>query len=299
MSAPSTAPPSKRRRRKSTVVEEVTVTRKVGIIGFTKSREDAPYDDPEWTLAGLNNLWRQPGMEEAWPKCDAWYDLHSLDTITEDEQHLAWLQQGLKSCYVLGSAKQPDWPNALAFPHDEIVAWAKSKGWAHRYFTNSVSWVIAHAHMLLERAEFDQGRGGEIGLWGVDMATQGPNESGEYQAQRPSCEYWLGLAAGAGIKVTISERADILKCSSMYGLEDTSELYRKMCDREKELTANMADMQNQIAQTEHRSGELYAILHQLTGALEDTRYYKSVWMQPEGTRKGGDDPSVSADPSAE
>ena len=281
-SAPSAAPPRKRSRKK----KPPEVTRKVALVGFTKSREDAPYDDPEWTVAGCNNLWRQPGMEDLWPKCDAWYDLHPLRSIQEDEAHVEWLTQGHMPCFVLPEARQPEWPQAQDFPWSTILEWTKAHGLAgERYFTNSVSWMFAHAHMLLEANGFDQGRGGEIGAWGIDMAV-----NSEYQSQRPSCEYFLGFAEGCGIKVTVSERSDLLKTATLYSIEDSSHIVAKMRDREAELSENLKKAQDEIAAHQNRVAELSAYAYQITGALEDTRYYQGVWFQPEGTRKGGDDP---------
>lgn len=282
-SAPSAAP-KKRKPRTVQVVEEANVARKVALVGFTKSREDAPYDDPEWTVAGCNNLHRQPGMEELWSKCDVWYDLHDLDTIRQDPVHVEWLQAGHMPCFV--THPQPDWPQALPFPHQEILDWVKGHGLAgERYFTNSVSWMFAHAHMLLERAGFDQGRGGEIGAWGIDMAVDT-----EYESQRPSCEYFLGFAEGRGIKVTVSDRSDLLKCASLYGLEDSSPIVHKMRDREKELVGQIATIHQRRAEIDHEAQQLHTQEAHIYGALMDTRYYLGRWFQPVGTRQGGDDP---------
>lgn len=291
MSAPSAAPPKKRKKP----VEQVA--HKVALVGFTKSREDAPWGDPEWTVAGCNNLHRQPGMDGLWQQANAWYDLHNLRTVLEDEVHVDWLRAGHMPCFVSPGVAQADWPATLEFPYHEIIAWAESHNLAGaRYFTNSVSWMVAHAHMLLEHAGFDQGRGGEIGMWGIDMAVGGEGQT-EYSSQRPSCEYWLGFAEGRGIKVTVSERSDLLKCGSLYGLEDSSPLMRKMADREAEMVAQIAGIHQQRAQLEQQLGQLAAHENQCYGALQDTRYYRGVWLMPEGTRKGGDDPFSTSQPS--
>ena len=68
---------------------------------------------------------------------------------------------------------------------------------------------------------------GQIGLWGVDMAQHGVKQghagwfTSEYARQRPSVEYWLGVAEGMGIDVTVPDESDILKCSVIYGYHTT------------------------------------------------------------------------------
>lgn len=260
---------------------------KIGLVGFTKSREDAPYDDPSWTLAGCNNLWRQPGMDGLWQKCGAWYDLHSAAEIDCDPPHVEWLKQGPIPCFVMPTVLRPEWPSALAFPYQEVIDWARGHGVTGAdYFTNSVSWMIAHAHMGLERNHLDLGRGGEIGLWGIDMAVAHE----EYGQQRPSCEFWLGFAEGRGIKVTISERSDLLKTAGLYGVAEMGALGAKLDDRAKELQEGIDACNAEINNLQNRIQELSAKGNQYLGALENCRYIRGVWTLPEGKRGGGDDP---------
>lgn len=527
----------------------MTAKKKIALVGFTASREDAPWDDPEWAVYGCNNLWAQPGMADKWPKCEGWYDLHDRATITGEglpegqvkaaaEAHTAWLRQGHLPCFVMPSARQPDWPKALDFPRDRILDWAGDYA-GRRYFTNSVSWMVAHAIMELDA-------GGEIALYGIDMAqaseycvspdtrvltadlrwveadrirvgdqvmafdeevpdgerrqwrqatveaaetlirpcyrlhlTDGTklvssaehrwlvhrndgtkhwrqtdrlvtpqhrkdrpskltkvldtwdtardfdagylaaafdgeghlsqrvhnhgtgksgmslgfsqlenamaveversarkygfdlrkhaNSSGGWNyliaggranilrflgqirpvrlldkfnaaatgefrardsvgveeaefigdqpviglktttgtfiaegfashnsAQRPSCEYWLGVAEGRGIKVTVAPRADLLRCAFLYGSEDGSDFSQKMRARQLELQGRAAEAAGQADQLRAQLEQVVGMQNQLHGALDDCNYVIDVWLQPEGTRQGGDDPSVSS-----
>jgi hypothetical protein len=71
----------------------------------------------------------------------------------------------------------------------------------------------------------------EIHLYGVDMAV-----STEYDEQRPSCEYFIGLARGRGIKVYIPEESHLLKVRYKYGYEAKSEsVYRKNLKQRKQI----------------------------------------------------------------
>ena len=279
--------------------------RKCALVGFTISRDDAPYDDPEWSVAGCNNLHAQPGMEELWPKCDGWYDLHDLGTVTGTdlldvnqkqaaEVHTQWLREGHKPCFVMPAVRQPDWPSALDFPRDEILAWAQAQGIAGwRYFTNSVSWMIAHCLFVCVQNGWDR-NGGEIALYGIDMA-----QSSEYGSQRPSCEYWLGVAEGAGLTLTIPQRSDLLKCAFQYGVDaGAADFMVKMRSRiaELEQKSNEANIQweglrSQMEQTRYMQ-------HQFAGALEDARYVVGVWgQQAPNVRQG--EVSTAAEPPSE
>lgn len=280
--------------------------RKYALVGFTLSREDAPWGDPEWAVAGCNNLHSQPGMEELWPKADFWYDLHDLGTINGSDlvdpgakstaaAHVKWLQEGHKPCFVMPNARQPDWPAAVDFPRDVILNWCQDMGFAgFRYFTNSVSWMIAHCIVECVSNDWHQGEGGEIALFGIDMAQQT-----EYGSQRPSCEYWLGVAEGLGIKVSVAERADMLKCAFMYGNEDGTDFAKKMHARVGEIQRRQREAEQMDQNLRQQLEQVVGMRNQLAGAMENQQYINNVWLQPEGTRKGGDDPYSTSATAAE
>lgn len=228
------------------------VRKKVAIVGFTKSKELAPWDDPTFEKWICNNL--HLFVPDKWQRI---YDLHDDKTIHADPRHLAFLQANTTKPVVVWDPR-PEWPASVAFPKRECI---DAFG---RYFTNSISWMIAHA--IMENAE-------EIHVYGVDMA-----QSSEYGAQRPSCEYFLGLAVGMGIKVYVPPTSDLLKVTTMYGIEDDSAFYTKAAEREGELQARMHELQAQLSQ-----GQLQMASFQ--GALETTRYFKNVWTN---ARTNGD-----------
>lgn len=238
-------------------VGPVTVGRKVAIIGYTDSRHEAPYGEPGWEMWGLNNLHVQVTPEQM-PSFTRWYDLHDRATILADERHVEWLARTTLPVFMW----RPDpaaWPTTVEFPRDLLV---EQFG---RYFTNSISWMIAHA--IVEGAT-------EIGVWGVDMA-----QSTEYAAQRPSCEYFLGLAAGLGITVTIADTSDLLKAAVLYGESDGG-LRAKLEQRSAELGARISSIGEQI------NGLTQAQL-QLMGAKESNDYILGVWTQPAARREAG------------
>lgn len=248
--------------------------RKIGIVGYTGSRRLAPYGDPEWELWGLNNLHLAEDIDPS--KFDAWFDLHPRTEIVKDEVHRKWLEGGSAGlpCFVWGdSSGEPpaDWPNAVAYPQQHVLDSFPA------YFTNSISWMTALAITLLQQRAEDQGLAlsdCELGVWGVDMATDS-----EYAAQRPSCEFFIGIAMGLGLPVQIPESSDLLKAASLYGLE-TSPMLAKIEERITEITATIQAMSQAHAQHEHEARQLEANINAGRGALDQLGYLKGAWFQP-------------------
>lgn len=254
--------------------------KKVAIIGYTSSRDLAPWGDPEWEIWVCNNLplHLKPGQE-----FHRVYDLHPYDTIESDERHTAFLRgETVKSAVdgrdislgdrpVLVWNARPEWPTSWAYPKDGILDAFKDLAGGH-YLTNSIAWMTAHA--VAEGVS-------HLSIFGVDMA-----QGTEYAAQRPSCEWWLGFAEGLGIKVYIPPTSDLLKCNALYGAEDDSFFYAKAMEREKELRGRIAAVQQQQAQLAQHERELLVAGAQLQGGLETTSYFRAVMTNPRANRDG-------------
>lgn len=253
---------------------------KVAVVGYTKSREETPWDDEEWEIWGCNNLWKFIDVEKA----TGWFDLHDLPTIRSDKEHDSWLRTAPLPVFVWDP--QPEWPNAIAYPRAEILdAFGEFSG--GRYFTNSISWMIAMAlsHLILAGEDGKPPADAELGIYGVDMA-----QGSEYGPQRPSCEYWIGLAEAMGVQVTIPETSDLLKSAFLYGSDDGSNVLRaKLLSRQVELDEKFNACENEKNQLMARVNELVGLQNQVVGARDTGNYLLNVWMQPEGTR-GGEDP---------
>jgi hypothetical protein len=140
-------------------------------------------------------------------------------------------------------------PNAIVFPFDGVCEWLKIRGHiGHRYFTNSISWIIAFA--ITEGFE-------EIHVYGVDMAQDtDKNGNDEYGYQKPSCEYLLGVAEKYA-KVYIPESSDLLMCPMRYAIDLDNERYvymKKQMNTWKELNkkanAEMQQLQARMRQLE-------------------------------------------------
>lgn len=223
--------------------------RRVAIVGFAlSSRDKAPFTDPDVEIWGVNELYK------AVPRIDVLFELHDRFWLTQKERnpdHLKWLQESTIPVYMLDHYE--DIPKSIKFPIEPIV---KEFG---TYFTNSISYLIALAVYL----RFD-----EIGIYGVDMATDS-----EYGTQRPSVEYFIGVAKGRGINVILPAECDLCKSMFMYGYHDNeiTELAKKMKAREQELSGRIDQLSNQKTTTE-------AMLNQLLGARDDARYWARNWL---------------------
>lgn len=86
---------------------------------------------------------------------------------------------------LIGPYKYAEIPLSETFPLKECV-----KQFGAPYFSNTISYMIAFA--LLNGAK-------EIELFGVNQAG-----SSEYFYEKAGVEYWLGIAIGRGVKVTIN-----------------------------------------------------------------------------------------------
>lgn len=194
--------------------------RKIAVVGCSDTKVLAPYDDPTWEIWAMNNAFvhiRNPSK---------WFEIHPVkyekghfwrrDLIRPGVFKWSLEFRGQKvDDYMksLANLDVPVWmqqhwdiiPKSVPYPIDEII---KKFG---TYFTNSVSYMIVMAIKEIS----DSGGKGEIGCWGVDMAT-----GSEYGPQRPSCEFFLGIAAGLGIPITIPPEADLLKTRFLYGFQE-------------------------------------------------------------------------------
>jgi hypothetical protein len=228
--------------------------KKVAIIGFADTRNDAPFLDPSWEIWGLNDL------HGSIPRYDRWFDIHTRDNIDEDVR-LNRTPPGSK-CGLGGLAtlnvpvymqeRYDDVPNSIKFPLKEIT---DKYG---NYFTNSISYMTALA--IYEGYH-------EIAIFGVDMAV-----SSEYNVQRPSCEYFIGLARGAGIKVYIPPASDLCKTRFLYAFEATKQHQYK-----EKIESMIKNMSQRNAQIVDQIRQLEISHNQYEGAIGATREIDKIW----------------------
>ncbi len=167
----------------------------------------------------------------------------------------------------------PDIPMSVEYPRELIANRFR------RYFTNSISWMIATA--IFETIEaWQNGLDGfeEIAIYGVDMAMGGAGS--EYSFERPSVEYFAGRVDGMnearqasglkGINFIIPSKSDICKTLFLYPFEETAPFREKLMARKTELRQRLDAYAAQEQQS--RDGRM-----QMIGCLENQNYILQAW----------------------
>ena len=244
---------------------------KIALIGYAPSRDLVPWDDPTVYRVGLNDLYRVPGMAGPY---DCWFQLHNKRELIRmrSPEHLKWLREQALVDRILMQNKVMGIPASEAFPIEALV-----ERWRD-YYTNSISYMIAWAIMQAVEpapAELQEKYGiewvrkpdgfKEIHLYGIDMAA-----GSEFEYQRASVEYFVGLAEGMGFRVHIPLSADILKTPRRYGYEGAFTILDKFQQREQEQAA-------QIQQARAELDAISAKFHQFVGASNERSYWQKNW----------------------
>lgn len=224
--------------------------RKIAIIGTAEPHwRAAPFHDQSW------EIWTCGGIFNTVPRTDRHFEIHDKHETcrgwhrSQEEEaasrnvYWQWLaEQGPKA--VLKTVL-PETPNATQYPLDEVL-----KAFPDKYFTNSVSYMVALA--ILEGCT-------DIGLWGIDMALSGKDESDEYGRQRPSVEFYLGIAMASGIKLHLPPETTLLKSRKLYGFDGPVEdgfnaaaqaKIAELNNREREIEGFIAQQKAMLAEAE-------------------------------------------------
>ena len=245
---------------------------RVTIVGFADghrelatNRNGAVEDGMEFW--GLNRL-HAVLPDRHWTR---WFELHDLrayygegDRI-KDHEHIEWLKGSGVPVYV----RPEDMMVALEWGITNAVPFPKRAVLDHfpPYFTNSVSWLLA----LGVGMEFT-----EMRIFGVDMA-QDQILQKEYREQRPSCEYFLGVASASGIEVILPPASDLLRATHLYGFE-RDEIRSKLDERLKELAQRKERLKGELAQLDGHRTQLIGGINQLDGAMQEQQYLQTNLM---------------------
>ena len=245
-------------------------TKNVAVVGFSEGHiKEAPFGDNDWELWGINRLHTVDDAKEQ--TFDRWFNLHDLEKFHgEDKEHLDFLVgfQGPVYLRPQDVGKYPI-PNAVPFPWEEMVARFG------RYFNNTISWLLAYGIVLEPK---------QMGIYGVDMA-QDAILNAEYSQQRPSCEFFIGVASGMGIPVHLPSGSDLLKSTHLYGFEDADPLTEKLMSRMAEVGQRKEQAKAHLATLQAQTLEVTAAINQLDGAMQDQQYLIRNWVpQPPGDR---------------
>jgi hypothetical protein len=259
---------------------------KVYIVGCAGTKDMIPWDDKDAEYWGVNNLY---GVDLKGAHYDRWFEIHNLwqDKNGKMIRRGAFDFRGQPVLdYMKGLANlnctiymQKHWlnlvPMSVPYPIQEIIQFFTEKGFPIdqcRYLTNTISYEIVLAIYLGFK---------EIHVWGVDMSM-----GTEWANQRPSCEYWLGVAAGMGIKVFVPSEGDILKTRFMYGFEEKQQdIWSSKMEKLR------VDMKVKRMKLEQKRFEDERAIQQYIGGEQTLGEIKKIWtnlqddllFQPRGT----------------
>lgn len=187
--------------------------RPLALVGFApNSRHLAPFDNPEYEIWTLNHAWNYDWMK----RWDVLFDLHTEDHLRrqiekseEDKKHWEWLHQDHGDKIILMQEKYDDIPNSQRFPIEEM---RKRFG---NFYTSSFAYMMAYAIYKGYK---------RIDSYGFDMKADS-----EYNYQRDSAEYFLGLANGMGIDIGIPQNSELLT-GTVYAFHDNTIGYRQQLE---------------------------------------------------------------------
>jgi len=103
---------------------------------------------------------------------------------------------------------------------------------------------------------------------GTFIAEGFASHNSEYGTQKPSCEYYLGLAKGRGIKIYVPKESDLCKSYFLYGKDEEhqTEIMVKLTDR-------MNWLQTQLNNFMAQRGQIEQAIQQHIGAIEDVKFW--------------------------
>lgn len=222
---------------------------KVAIVGFSASWKRAPFDESDWEIWGLNEGYK------FMPRWDRWFELHQRQVNLNDEGPAHIWKLAALTCPIYMQRHFPDIPTSVAFPLEEIL-----KTFPRKYFTSSFSYMMAWA--ILEKFE-------EIGIYGVDTADE------ELGSQRPSLEYFIGIAEGKGIKVTIPGESSLCRAPFLYGYQEreSDEFFGKLANQTSDYRQKLDRCRDMRKHYELREAH-YA------GAVEAIEALRNDWRLP-------------------
>lgn len=245
------------------------MTKKVAIVGTADTKALAPFNDASFEIWGVNNLY--PHV----PRGTRWFEVHEI--TFDGKQYLRrgsadfrgqnvgdYLKQlgewtAIQKCPVYMKKHWDIIPTSIEYPIDVVL-----ENFPNRYFTNTVSYELALA--IMEGYE-------EIHLYGIDMAVDN-----EYHHQRPSVEYFIGVADGIAraqgrkVNVYIPPAADLLKTRFLYAFEENQQTaWEKKC---KQIMESM-NKKRVVIEQELRSKD--AQLNQYVGAMQAVKELDKIW----------------------
>ena len=180
--------------------------KKLAIVGAQeRTRNNAPFDNPEYDIWVVSN-W----ANAEWAKrVDAVIEVHNQGIYKnhpKDPAYWYWLQNN-ETATVYMQYPDKSVPRSVEMPIEELQALTDNLhvlGQSAQVINSSIAFALALAiHLGYE----------QIDIYGVEMAA-----SSEYRSQQPIFAFWVGYAAGKGIKLNVN-CTEGLFIQPLYGYE--------------------------------------------------------------------------------
>jgi hypothetical protein len=215
--------------------------KKVAIVGFAASTRDlAPYDDPEWEVWGVNQLYRLI------PRATRWFEIHRNwnEFVVEGTDHLGWLAKAEIPIYMAERIAQI--PNSVKYPLERLCTHDP------KYFTSTIAYMV---RLALEERFTD------IGLYGIDLIV-----GTEWFYQKANTEFWLGVAHGMGVNVHIPPQSALCKASWLYGYELQPPMW----------PIKLSEMEERVAYLKNERHKKIVELANIDGSLQEAQMWHSI-----------------------
>lgn len=241
--------------------DSVIKKKKVAILGTVPHKLKAPFEMEKKVEEREFEIWAiaHACLGEPLPRVDRIFEVHKWDEIIKWKSDIAWKLFPDVPVYL----REPnnEVKNCRIFPFDELrKKYNIFDDRIESLFTNSISEMMA----LAAHEGFE-----EVHVYGVNMS-----HNTEYGTQKPSCEYYLGLLKGLGIKIYVPSESDLCKSFFVYGKqeEENTEIIKKIDDRLEWLNQMMVQAQNNAAHATN-------IFHQFIGRIENCKDLVNMFSQ--------------------
>lgn len=148
------------------------------------------YADETWTINMLGNVF----------DCDLCFHMddvriQEIRAKARPDSNIAYMLEWLRESKVpvMTSRSHPDYPALQNFPLEEVLQEFK-----HPYFNSTAAYAVAYAMYIGVK---------KISIFGCDYTYPGAHDA---EKGRACLEFWLGMAANRGIKLSVPKKSTLL-----------------------------------------------------------------------------------------
>lgn len=220
--------------------------KKLALVGTAPSWRFAPFNDPSW------RIWALTPSGDDFVRAEVWFELHDDEDI---ERVGRWERLASRTCPVVMQYKHARVPKSIAYPLEVIAMKYTLPGRIKPAITSSMAYMLALALEVTPRPE-------TIAIYGCDVSMDS-----EYDFEREALAFFVGVAHGQGIDVTLQSTSDLLYSPFLYAFEQRSITIEAVRLRER-----MAHLRAEIGQRSKAGTPDMVGLAKLEGARQQVEY---------------------------